>query len=98
MEAASAPGVHASTPSGIAVSTVGSGLWSTWLNVDVLAADLVGVSIGCSLVALSGSVLHKGTVLDTISDESSGWCQAYTYLGTVNVEVNQRSKRLKSAS
>jgi hypothetical protein len=56
--------VHASTPSGISISSVCTSLGSTRFDVDWLSRDLVGIGRCGSLIAFRSSVFDKGAILN----------------------------------
>lgn len=56
--------VHASTSSGISISSVCTSLGSTRFDVDCLPRDLMGIGSCGSLIALRSSVFDKGAILN----------------------------------
>jgi hypothetical protein len=66
-ESATATLVHATTSTGVAVSTIGICLGAARLNVDGLITNFVRVSSRCSLIACCVGVFNESTVLKSVS-------------------------------
>jgi hypothetical protein len=62
--------VHATTSTGVAISTIGVCLGAARLNVDGLITNLVRVSSRCGLIACCVGVFNESTVLKSVSQST----------------------------